>query len=110
MVSSLHHLHDRKGGIAEASRVLKPNGKMVTIGECPQPIEIFPTLMNDGIRNYEGLPYTREGLEDIINDFNGKIDILPFLYTEHMEYLGYYSLIGRVANNTVIYGIKEARL
>ena len=108
MVSSLHHLHDRKGGVEEVSRVLKPLGKFIAIGECYQPIELFEQLMNDGIRDYEGVPYTKETLYDIISTFRGNIEILPFTYSDHMEYLGYYSLVNQgPASNNIIYGIKH---
>jgi len=108
MVSSLHHLHDRKGGVEEASRVLKPLGKFIAMGECPQPIELFEQLMNDGIRDYEGVPYTKETLYDIISPFKGEISILPFTYSYHMGYLGYYSLVNQgAASNNIIYGVKD---
>ena len=107
MCSAWHHLHDRFGGLNESYRVLKPGGVLVAMGECPQPEELIESFMNDGIRDYEGPPYTLKQLEDMLNesDFD-QIELVPIKYSDGMEYKPVSEVIGRPATNNIIYGVK----
>jgi len=107
MVSSWHHLHDRLRGLNECYRVLKNYGKMLLLGECPMQEEHIEAIMQDGIRDYEGPPYTKKDLDDMFSKCQfDNIELLPFKYLDNMSALGYKELIGLPNNNGIIYGVK----
>lgn len=107
MVSSWHHLHDRLRGLNECYRVLKNTGKMLLLGECPMAEENIAAIMQDGIREYEGLPYTHKDLQIMFDKCKFEnIELLPFKYLDNMAELGYKELIGLPNQNAIIYGVK----
>lgn len=90
-VSSWHHLHDRLCGLNECYRVLRPGGKIVFTGEHYTSDGAMEVTLNDGIRDYEGMPYSKDDLYKMFNDSDFNIiDLIPIKYTEHMAMMMIY--------------------
>lgn len=105
--SGFHHMHDKLRALNEAHRCLAAGGVYVAIGDRAMPAEQHDFLNNDGIRDYEGPPYSPEQLQEWLDDSAfDDINILPIRYTEHMHFLGYYSLVGAPDTNAIIHGVK----
>jgi SAM-dependent methyltransferase len=108
MCATFHHLHDKTKGLNEAHRVLKPGGCFVAMGDRPTNEEDMDSRLADGIRDYEGLPYTESDVHGWFDasDFSD-IGMYYFNYSDHMEDLGFFSLIKPDGANAIIYGVKN---
>lgn len=108
MCATFHHLHDKIKGLNEAYRVLKPEGCFVAMGDRPTNKGDMQSRLDDGLRDYEGPPYTES---DILGWFERSefddIRMLYIDYSDHMERLGYFSLVKSDGANAIIYGVKS---
>lgn len=107
MCSTFHHIHDKVRALNESYRVLRKDGVLITIGDRPMEEHQIEGIKADGIRDYEGMPYTKA---ELLNWFEQsafeQIDLLPIKCTDNMHALGYYSLVRSPGNNAVIHGVK----
>jgi len=108
MCSTFHHLHDKALGLNEIYRILKPGGCFVAIGDRPTNPGNIESVLEDGIRDYEGPPYIEN---DVLSWFERSgfddIRMLYIDYSDHMERLGYFSLVKPDGANAIIYGVKN---
>ena len=107
MASALHHMHDKVRAMNEAHRVLGTGGIFVAIGDKMMDDSAIETIEQDGIRDYEGMPYTETTLRGWFDESNfDDLKILPIKYREGMETMGLSALVAEQGDNAVIYGTK----
>jgi SAM-dependent methyltransferase len=107
MASALHHMHDKVRAMSEAHRVLRHGGIFVAIGDKMMDDSEVEDIKQDGIRDYEGMPYTEDTLREWFGQCNfHAVKLLPIKYREGMECMG-MELVAEHGDNAVIYGVKE---
>lgn len=107
MASALHHMHDKVMAMNEAHRVLSDGGVFVAIGDAPMPEHAIEGLKQDGVRDYEGMPYTENELRTWFEASSfSQLDLLMVKYCDGMEYMGYDELVREDGDQAVIFGRK----